>query len=137
MPLPDELKTIPGAQDLWDWFGYWPAFHDAKILSLQLNHCGPSSLRIHTWTMTKRIDEKGYYVTDRHVVVDFILENISKLELTDFSVGSIIFGLTLDRADAGFLLGLDPCCGLAGEIEVKTISIRLTPGHPSVSINNA
>jgi hypothetical protein len=37
MPLEPDLTRIDGAQRLYDWFGYWPSFHDAEILSLQLN----------------------------------------------------------------------------------------------------
>ena len=35
--LPDDLKAIGGAQELQDWFGYWPSFHDGEIISLRLN----------------------------------------------------------------------------------------------------
>jgi hypothetical protein len=53
MTVPVEVKEISGAAELHDWFGYWPIFHDAEIISLHLNREGSSSLRVHTWEMTK------------------------------------------------------------------------------------
>jgi len=129
--LPDELKAIAGAQELHDWFGRWPTFHDAEILSLRLNRHGASILLIHTWEMTSKIDEKGFYVLDKHVVVEFVLENIAELNLSGFSVQNVIFGLSLGKKEKGFLLDLDPCYGLAGTIEAKDVSIRLHPGKPA------
>jgi len=131
MPLADELNVIVGAQDLHDWFGYWPRFHDAEIVSLHLNRRGPSSLLIHTWEMTNKVDERGFYVLEKHVLVEFVLEDILELELGGFSNQNVVFGLDLKKKDAGFVLTLDPCYGLAGTIEAEKISIRLKPSKHS------
>jgi hypothetical protein len=130
VPLPDELKAIAGAPELHDWFGHWPSFHDAEIVSLHLNRHGASTVRIHTWEMTNKTDDKGFYVLDKHVVVEFVLENISDLNFGGFSGQNVVFGLTLDRKEEGFLLDFDPCHGLAGTIEAEKLSIRLYPGKP-------
>ena len=37
MPVPAEIQEVPGAAELHDWFGFWPNFHDAEIISLYLN----------------------------------------------------------------------------------------------------
>ena len=37
MAVPIDLQEISGAAELRDWFGYWPMFHDAEIISLHLN----------------------------------------------------------------------------------------------------
>jgi hypothetical protein len=52
MAMPIEIGEIPGAVELHDWFGYWPDFHDAEIISLHLNRKGCSSLRVHAWDTT-------------------------------------------------------------------------------------
>src|SRR5579863_6498910 len=102
MPLPIEIKDIHGASELLDWFGYWPSFHDAEIVSLHLNRGENSSLRVHTWEMTKEVDEKGYYVLAKHVVVEFILEAVSGLSLNGFNHQNVIFGLEVEKIDSGF-----------------------------------
>jgi hypothetical protein len=47
-----------------------------------------------------------------------------------FNNQNVLSGLTLEKADGGFRLVLDECYGLAGTIEAKEISIKLTPGEP-------
>jgi hypothetical protein len=131
MPLPSELQTIEGAQGLFDWFGYWPVFHDSEVISLRLNRASPSSLVIHTWEMTKEIDEQNFYVLAKHVVVEFVLDEVSELDLSGFSHQNVLSSVVIEKTDTGFRLDLGPCYGLAGTIEAKTVSIRLTPGKPT------
>jgi Immunity protein 50 len=131
MTVPTEVEEIPGVVELHDWFGYWPGFHDAEIISLYLNRKGISSLRVHTWEMTKQVDEKGYFVLAKHIVVEFVFENVSALNLTGFSQQNVIFGLDIEKTGSGFRLTLDECYGLAGSIEAERLSLRITPGKPS------
>ena len=130
MPLSAELKSINGAEELYDWFGFWPSFHDAEVVKLHLNRRGASNLLIHIWEMTKNVDSKGYYELVKHVVVEFTLEGVSALSLEGFSGQNVIFGLAIDRIEAGFRLTLDPCYGLSGSIVAQGVFIRFTPGKP-------
>jgi hypothetical protein len=82
--LSSELQSIKGAQELHDWFGFWPDFHDAEVIRFHLNRSGPSYLAVHTWQMTKRIDSQGFYELEKHVVVEFILDEVSNLSLDGF-----------------------------------------------------
>ena len=66
--------AIAGAQELHDWFGYWPSFHDSEIVSLHLNRTNPSALKIHSWHTTSEVDEAGYYVQTKHAVIEFLIE---------------------------------------------------------------
>jgi hypothetical protein len=77
MPLPAGLDSIAGAQELYDWFGYWPGFYDAEVLKLSLNIGEPSSLVVHTWEMTNKVNAQGFYELTKHVVVEFTLEGVS------------------------------------------------------------
>jgi Immunity protein 50 len=131
MFMPIEISEIPGAAELQEWFGYWPSFHDAEIVGLNLNRKGSSSLRVHTWEMTEDIDEKGYYVLAKHIVVEFIFEGVSGLSLHGFNQQNVVFGLAIEKTDSGFRVTLDDCYGLAGSIETERMSLRLTPGKPA------
>src|SRR5580698_8298651 len=121
MPLPTELEPITGAQELYDWFGFWPGFHDAEVINLHLNRRGPSRLVIHTWEMTDRVDSKGHYELAKHVVVEFILKDVAALSLEGFSKQNVIFGLAIEKIEPGFRLTLDPCYGLSGSIAAESM----------------
>lgn len=131
MSVPVEISKIQGAAELESWFGYWPSFHDAEIVGLHLNRKGSSSLRVHTWEMTKEIDDKGCYVLAKHILVEFIFEAVNGLNLNGFNHQNVIFGLAIEKTDSGFRVTLDDCYGLAGSIESEKLSFRLTPGKPA------
>jgi Immunity protein 50 len=124
---PEWLSDIDGADALFDWFGYWPSFHDAEILGLNLNRRSESSLRILTWEMTKQVDSKGYFVQRKHVTVEFLLEGITELELNGFSRQNVIFGAEISRTKDGFCLSLDPCYGLAGSLTAAKMRMKIEP----------
>jgi hypothetical protein len=87
MPLPAAVDAVTGARELFDWFGYWPDFHDAEIIQFRLEAGAPTSLVIHTWGMTDEVDAKGFYELRKHVVVEFVIEAISTINLSG-SLGS-------------------------------------------------
>ncbi len=81
--------------------------------------------------MTKQVDDKGYFVLAKHIVVEFLFENVFAFNLTGFSQQNVIFGLDIEKTGSGFRLTLDECYGLAGSIEAERLSLRITPGKPS------
>jgi hypothetical protein len=125
--LEESLKSIPGAEELFAWFDGWPSFHDAEILSLTLNSSGTSTLTIHSWRMTSQVDERGYYVLEKHGKVSFLLQGVFGLELDDFSPQNVISGLNLRQLGDGFQLDLGPCYGLAGSISARQLAIEFEP----------
>lgn len=126
----DAILDLAGAQALIEWFGRRPSFHDAEILSVSLDRAGTSRIRLHTWDMTSEVDAKGYYVLRNHVVVSFLLDDISDLELAGFSHQNVISGLTIKRSQEGIKLLLGPCYGLAGTLTARAIRVEFEPGMP-------
>jgi hypothetical protein len=57
------LHSLPGGQALFEWFGHLHRFHDANLLEIALNSKGASTLRVHTWRMTDKVDALGYFET--------------------------------------------------------------------------
>lgn len=47
--------SIAGAEQLFEWFGYWPDFHDAELVELQLSRTDASWLKLHAFDMTSNI----------------------------------------------------------------------------------
>jgi len=132
--LPAGLELVTGAQELHDWFGYWPDFHDAVIIKFRFDLSEPSSLVVHTWEMTKQVDSNGYYEQIKHVLVDFTLEGVSALDLEDPLDYSILFDLSIDKTETGLRLIFDATYGLSGTIEARWLSLHITPGKPTQDV---
>ncbi len=64
----------------------------------------------------------------KHVVVEFVMEDISNLELDGFSKQNVIFGLDISKQENGFELALDPCYGVSGKIVAGKLQIKAIPG---------
>ena len=86
--------------------------------------------------MTNAVDPKGYFVLEKHVVVDFQMKEVSDLHLNGFSNQNVIFGLTLERIESGYRVTLEDCYGISGTIDATDVSIRLKLGKPMTSDDN-
>jgi hypothetical protein len=143
------FSALPGAKDLIGWFGRVPSFHDAEVLSIYLNRRAESHIRIHTWSMTNSIDEKGYFILDKHVVVTFSLQDISASKFEGLSRQNVIDGFELLRHQSAgdtsidswsnqfpprtgdYGLVLDGGNGMGGFIYARSISLAFAPGKPA------
>ena|SRR5260370_2696173 len=124
------LQAIPGAQQLFDWFGYWPSFHDAEVLSIELNRSGPSKIQVHTFAMTDVVNSKGFYTCDKHCIVTFVFEEIAGIQLAHFNHQNALCDLDLHQEKDEFVFDLAPAHGVEGKIRAKTVGIEMTPGIP-------
>jgi hypothetical protein len=126
--LPAAVESIVGAQELLDWFGYWPEFHDAEVIKFQLELGAPGFLLVHTWEMTDKITAAGFYELRKHVFVEFLLNGVSSVNLQDLWEHSILLSLGITKCETGFRLDLSSAYGLCGTIEAQQLSLRITPG---------
>lgn len=120
-------EYIEGAQRLVSWFGRWPTFHDAEVVHLHLNRTGKSSLLVYAFEMTDELDEGGVYKIVKHVLIEFLLEDIQELELEDFSQQNVLFGLGVHYNENKKEIVLDSTWGVGGTIQAKHISLTFTP----------
>ncbi|MBP7862739.1 hypothetical protein KA183_13725 [bacterium] len=125
------LEKVPGATVLFEWFGYWPSFHDAEIISLELNRKGISNLNVYFWnTDWSKVLPNKHFFQDKYVIVHFAIENINDLELYDFSHQNVVSCLTLAPKDNLIEIEISPCYGISGYILAEKVSVSLTPGMP-------
>jgi hypothetical protein len=114
-------EELTGAEAVKQWFGSWPNFHDAEVISLSLARKGKSALRVYP------------YYPHKPATVDFILEDVTDIELQDFNGQTVIMYLRIETAtdqngDKVYRLVLGPCFGLAGKIDAKSLRVELSPG---------
>ena len=110
------------------WFGRWPSFHDAEIVSLRLMREGESLLRVYP------------YYPEKPAAVDFVLEGVTDLELYDFSSQNVISSLDLEAVidqtkEKAIRLKLGACYGLAGHIDARRVRVKLVPAKSSDDVS--
>jgi hypothetical protein len=128
------IALVPGAQELVQLFGYWPSFHDAEVVSVELNRMDLSRIKVHSFETSDVVHTLGHYITNKHTIVSFLLEDISGLHLDGFNDQNVISGLGLDRSDHGYTLILEDCYGINGSIECARIFIEMEQGIPPNSV---
>ena len=122
---------VPGSRDLINWFGYWPSFHDAEVLEVELHRAGLSKIRIHTWeTQRDRTDNQGCYLRTKHVMGSFLLEEVMDVHLEGFNHQNVITGLDLKQQGGDYNIGLEGIYGVDGSITARKVRIELQPGIP-------
>ena len=97
------LEHIIGGAPLVERFGHWPTFHDAEIIRFTLDRSGsngPSAeMLVHTWAMTGKVDDRGYYALEKHTLVRFVFDRLIACELSDFNHQNVLFGLKIEGQD--------------------------------------
>jgi len=111
-------------------FGYWPSFHDSEVISLLMDrrkilfdtvHNARIELVVHAFEMSAQVDEKGYFVLNKHHLVHFEFETVDEVRLQGFNHQNALMSLVfeeLPRDAAGnhsFKVGLNDAFGIGGE----------------------
>jgi hypothetical protein len=115
------VSELAGVEAVTQWFGRWPNFHDAEVISVFLARKKESVLRVYP------------YHPQKPATVDFILEDLTDVDLNDFSCQNVINSLevetTIDQnGDRVYRVTLAPCYGMAGRIDAKSLRVELSPG---------
>jgi hypothetical protein len=124
------LQNVAGLDRLVQWFGRMPRFHDANLLNIALHGDQPSTLRIHAFQMTDKVDAQGYFVLEKHAVVTLSLEEVTSVSLNDFHLPGIIGDLHIGNVSDGVQVSWDSSYGVGGTLTAKRLSIDLLPGQP-------
>jgi hypothetical protein len=131
--------ALDGGKEIAEWFGFVPSFHDATLSGLELSN-GGGIISLKAFRMTSEIDANGYFVLDRHALVDITLNGITGISLKG-DANSVIqdFGVrrlaaesgswgTIPGPDVGDIeLCWESSWGLEGVIYASSVGFRLRP----------
>lgn len=93
----DLFLSLDGGKMVAEWFGYVPSFHDASMSKLELRD-GHAELALQCFRMTNEVDEKGYFVLDRHVLVNIHLSGVTGVTLSG-DASSAVHELAIRRVE--------------------------------------
>jgi len=126
-----EAPDIPGAQDVIEWFGCWPTFHDAEVLSISLDRLTGYRISIHAFEVTADVDSSGHYVLAKHAVVTFSMEGfprdesgIANTRIEFFNQQNVLSCVSVKRRPEGYELALQGCYGVDASIVLRTYERR-------------
>jgi hypothetical protein len=125
------VPEIPGADAVVAWFGHWPSFQNAELLSVVINRGGLSMIRIHAWNLSARVDRKGQFTREREAIVVFEFAGIKSLRLHDEDAERQNVGHEngIERTAQGYRFEFAPSIGLAGELTVEQIVAPRLAAH--------
>jgi len=132
-----EAPDIPGAQEVIAWFGYWPTFHDAEVLSISLDRRSGCRVSIFAFEMTPEVDSQGRYVLAKHAVVTFSMEDfpaddggMSNTRIESFNRQNALSSAIVNKQPHGFELLLEGVYGVGASIVCERMSVSVVPGAP-------
>jgi hypothetical protein len=132
---------IEGSEKLTSIFGFWPSFHDAEVVDLQLwrgdgitERSNPRfpvlTTRIHVWELTTEIDARGYYVLKHHTLATLRFHDVLDLQVKGFNHQNAIFGLSItgkERSEGpwkySFAVLFDPSFGIDASFQCSRIEV--------------
>jgi hypothetical protein len=124
------LLNVAGERDLIDWFGGVPRFHDAELKEIAPLSTGESRLRVRAWNTTGKVDNKGYFILEKHATVTIALSNVTSINLSDFDLPGIIFDLKISKIDDQFQVSWSGSYGVAGDIKARGLSFAREREQP-------
>ena len=106
--MPDASAQIVGSEQLTRIFGGWPSFHDAEVHEMQFEGSDKAqqpaipefprlTTKIHLWTMTKDVDQRGYYILKNHTLATLRFYEIEELKMEGFNHQNVLFGLEISK----------------------------------------
>ncbi len=132
-----QTSEIPGADRVIAWFGYWPTFHDAEVLSITLDRSRGSQVVLHAWERTNELDARGYYVLGKHARIAFLLEGfpldqqgITNTRIEYFNHQNVLASAWVEKNAEGYLLRLAGIFGVDASLSCERLSVTLQPGTP-------
>jgi hypothetical protein len=129
-----EEPDIPGASNVTEWFGRWPTFHDAEVLSIIMQRSGESRVAICAFETTSEVDGSGRYVLAKQAVVTFVLDGfpqdqygITNTRVEFFNHQNVLSSAAVNRRTEGYELVLEGCHGVDASLLCKHMRVELVP----------
>jgi hypothetical protein len=137
----DNAPQIEGVDEIVKWFGYWPRFHDAEVLSISLDRWTGSRVAIYAFERTSGVDSSGYYVTSKDAVITFTLEGfpvdaegIVNTRIEYFNNQNVLMNAAIEILPQGYALMLQGVFGVTGQICGERVRVSIEPGRPRPAI---
>jgi hypothetical protein len=97
------MDLVQDAEKLLRIFGRWPSFHDAEVIGIALDRTGREGpvleARIHVFEMTSELDDRGYYVLQKHTLATLGFTEVLLQEFSGFNHQNVLSDLEISGVD--------------------------------------
>ena len=132
-----ETPDIPGAETVVAWFGYWPTFHDAEVLSIVLDRSGPSTVAVHVFESTSEVEADGYYRLIKHAVATFSIgefypdhEGVTDTRIDFLNHQNVLQSAWIEKTPQGHLLRLAGIFGVDAFLSCRDLKVMIEAANP-------
>jgi hypothetical protein len=128
---------IEGADEVVNWFGYWPTFHDAEVLSIILDRGTGARVALHVFKRGSDLDSEGSYMTSKHAVITFTLngfpldaQGVVNTRIEYLNHQNVVAEAAVHTLLHGYALIVHGVFGVTAQICGESISVSVQPGRP-------
>ena len=108
------IIEIENSSSVVQYFGHWPSFHDAEVVSMQFDRGEPGY-----WP----IIHIRFQLTDECEIV-LLFQNVHEYELDGFNCQNVVSGLRFHKENELIICNLGPCSGLSGNVVAEKVSVQ-------------
>ena len=138
---------LAGAPEISEWFGYVPSFHDATMNELVIAK-DSAALSLNAFRMTDRVDDRGYFILDRHALITVHLSGVTGFSLKG-DASSTVFELGIRRLESNedawdtvagpapgdWEVRWESAYGLEGAIYARDLKLTFRPNSQAATSN--
>lgn len=89
---------VENGKSLFEAMGYWPSFHDAKVVDVSRDG-DAFVVTAHLFAMTDHLDSAGFYGLEKHNLVVIAMRGVVSNSLPSDYSSDCLEGLSFHRAD--------------------------------------
>ena len=134
--------SLPGADDVLDWYGEVPAFHDASLVGIDLKPGTASAVAIEFWRLLPAEGRPRVLEPIDERIVAFVCDEVVDLELSSCGPSTTLNSLRLRPGllrdgrpkfslaayeSSDVELHLEPHCGISGWLRCRGLRLELRP----------
>lgn len=131
---------VKNGKSLFEAMGYWPSFHDAKVVDV-FRDGDAFVVTAHLFVMTDQVNSAGYYVLEKHnlvvIAMRSVVSNSLPLDYSSYCLEELSFHRADDLAQLRFVshVGQDGAV-TCSEVEIASVTPCSAKGVAIVSDNS-
>lgn len=132
-----QVPPIEAASKVIEAFGYFPDFHDAEIIKLEINRNRTPeesystvslTFTLHGWEMTSEITASGHFQLRKHHLITFRFDHIDEVKIQNFNHQNVISELSICKIEpvidhALIQVDFGSCFGIEGGFRAVSGSV--------------